>query len=348
MNSYDLNKRIQEGQMQARPHQRQQQAVNGTAMQRVESQPEYVQSNNVLDIENPSQQQQHQVRFEELLEDIPEEKAKRIRITADKVLVAVEAHTVAIIQGGKFRDVPGEFFDRIMKSQKQTMSSFDCYSTSAITTLKDAPDGEFTNQNDYYSDSNKRRRRNVLVLRDNDSNSNDEDKQEDDGFFKIDEDDYLVMCDVLNDLWPAFSSYESAKYETILQAIKAFVEVNKVDGLFRVTKLKIPQWVDYIILPKQIRGLDCLEVFHAHIYGNTFPLWIFGLQNLTKLNLTGPDRWNSNALPCPKFLPVEIGNLTSLRKLILNSFHDLSGLPESIGKCLPIIMFCIYCIYVVS
>jgi hypothetical protein len=143
------------------------------------------------------------------------------------------------------------------------MSSFDCYSTSAITTLKDAPYSGSSNRNDYHGDSNKRKRRNVLVLRDDDSNINDEDKK--------DEDDYLVMCDVLDDLWLTLSSYEPAKYETILQAMKDFAEVNKLDGLFPVTKLKISRWVNSIILSSIVR-LDCLEVFHACIYGNIYKM----------------------------------------------------------------------------
>jgi hypothetical protein len=84
--------------MQARPHQQQQQAMNGTAVQRAELQPVPLQSNDVLDIEDPSQQQQHQVRSKELLEDIPEGIANRIRITAKKIILAVEAHTVSIMR----------------------------------------------------------------------------------------------------------------------------------------------------------------------------------------------------------------------------------------------------------
>jgi leucine-rich repeat protein SHOC2 len=329
-------------------------------MQRAELQPESVQLNNVLDIENPPPQQQQQqaeprrsrrlsrrrrqqqqqaLLFRELLEDIPEEKANRIRITANKVLLAVEAHTDAIIRGGKFCNVPGELFNQIMTSQKQLMSSFDCYSTSAMATLKDAPDSGSSNRNDYHGNSNKRKRRNVLVLRDDDINTNGEDEPYDNEFFKIDEDDYLVMCDVLNDFWPAFASYSSAKYVTILQAMRDFVEVDKLDGLFRITKLEIPFWVDSIILPKSIRGLECLEVFQARISGNTFPLWIFELKNLTELVLTGPNNPLSKVLLSPRIIPFELGNLKSLKNLKLAGFHDILGLPESIGKCLPILSF---------
>jgi len=310
----------------------------------------------VLDIENPPRrsrrlsrrrrQQQQQARlFRELLEDIPEEKANRIRITANKVLLAVEAHTDAIIRGGKFCNVPGELFNQIMTSQKQLMSSFDCYSTSAMATLKDAPDSGWSNRNDYHGNSNKRKRRNVLVLRDDDININGEDEPYDDEFFKIDENDYLVMCDVLNVLWPSFSIY----YSTILQAMRNVVEVNKLNGLFRITKLKMPHWVDSIILPKSIRGLECLEVFHAQISGNTFPLLIFELKNLTDLVLTFPNNWSSSSkvLLSPRIFPFELGNLKSLKILKLDGFHDLLGLPESIGKCLSILssIFIVYISY---